>query len=407
MALSLLVVTTFILVAFSPAIHSAGMTLPHDELDQEQTQCDTAIGCLRDDELAQGFVPTMDVLTRIEILMTRNDTAVEGLKIAIRDNLNGGDIASVDFNGTIPPHNYTWVEFDFKDVHVTPGETYYIIWSGWHGGVNDKLYYWGFGEGDPYAEAESYYYNSETEEWNVIDNPEGDFCFKTYGRNNQPPDVPETPNGESYAHPGEAYTYSTSTTDPDGDRVKYGWDWNGDGTVDEWTSLKYSSEEVETEHTFYQAGTYYMKVKAADEYGKESNWSESYAVMVADEPPENPTINGPAQGIAGIKYTYNITAIDPNKDRVRFRIDWGDGNEETTTYYDSGETAEVEHTWSAQGTYHVRVKAETENGMESDWAHLDVTMPKTHSNFFMLIQKLNEWFVSIFGREIFPLYTIP
>jgi hypothetical protein len=388
-ALCLIVSIVFVLVALSPAINSA--MLPHDELDQEQTQCDTALGCLWDDEFAQGFVPTMDTLTRVEILMTRNETAVEGLKIAIRDEPNGGDLASADFNGTIPPNNYTWVEFDFEDVHVTPGETYYIVWSGWHGGANDKLYYWGFGEGDPYPEASSFWAGMK-----------GDFCFKTYGRNNQPPASPETPSGESYVHPGEAYTYSTSTTDPDGDRVKYGWDWNGDGTVDEWTNLEHSGGEVETSHIFYESGTHYVKVKASDEYGKESDWSDSYAVLVADEPPEEPTVIGPTQGRAGESYTYNITATDPNNDRVRFQIEWGDGNEETTAYYNSGEAAEIKHTWSTQGTFHMRVKAETENGMESDWTYLDVTMPKTYGKLWAVTQKINEWFLSLLGREIFP-----
>ena len=145
-----------------------------------------------------------------------------------------------------------------------------------------------------------------------------------------------------------------------------------------------------------------MKVKASDEYGKESDWSDSYAVLVADEPPEEPTVIGPTQGRAGESYTYNITATDPNNDRVRFQIEWGDGNEETTAYYNSGEAAEIKHTWSTQGTFHMRVKAETENGMESDWTYLDVTMPKTYGKLWAVMQKINEWFLSLLGREIFP-----
>ena len=54
---------------------------------------------------------------------------------------------------------------------------------------------------------------------------------------NSKPNTPSQPSGPASGLPSTSYTYSTSTTDPEGDQVKYGWDWNGDGTVDEWSGL--------------------------------------------------------------------------------------------------------------------------------------------------------------------------
>ena len=51
---------------------------------------------------------------------------------------------------------------------------------------------------------------------------------------NSPPATPLKPTGPTTGLTGESITFTVSTTDPDGDQVKYGWDWNGDDTVDEW-----------------------------------------------------------------------------------------------------------------------------------------------------------------------------
>ncbi|MEA2054342.1 MAG: hypothetical protein U9O96_04410 [Candidatus Thermoplasmatota archaeon] len=369
-------------------------------LDQQQTQRDGGLACLFEDEFAQGFVPTKDMLTRVELLINRSDPVIPGLEIAIRDAYDGGNLVSVGLDRDFPPDSYTWIEFDFEDIHVTPGETYYIVWDGWHGGTLDNAYYWGFGSGDPYPEGQSYHYDDIHEYWRIIDDPEGDFCFKTYGRENLPPDTPEKPSGENYLQPGVTYNYYTRTYDPDGNKVRYCFDWD-DSTPEEWTSLECSGKQISLSHIFFPPGNHYVRVKAADEYGKESNWSESYTVLVVDKPPETPTISGPANGKAGVAYTYNLTSADLNKDQVRFHIKWGDGTEEVTGYYDSGERANISHVWNEQGTYTISVRAE--NSLNSSWAQLQVSMPKSFSvNIWTLLERLDGWFVSTFGRERFP-----
>jgi len=51
---------------------------------------------------------------------------------------------------------------------------------------------------------------------------------------NNPPQKPTTPTGPTSGTTGVPYPYTTDATDPDGDLMRFGWDWNGNGVVDQW-----------------------------------------------------------------------------------------------------------------------------------------------------------------------------
>ena len=70
--------------------------------------------------------------------------------------------------------------------------------------------------------------------------------------------------------------------------IKYGFDWNNDGIVDKWTSLYNSGETASITHTWNNAGTCYVKVKAQDEYGMESEWSNALQITIAPYTPPPP-----------------------------------------------------------------------------------------------------------------------
>jgi len=54
---------------------------------------------------------------------------------------------------------------------------------------------------------------------------------------NDPPNTPVVPSGLNVGVVGQSYEYSTVTTDPEGDTITYGWDWDEDGIIDEWTGF--------------------------------------------------------------------------------------------------------------------------------------------------------------------------
>jgi outer membrane protein assembly factor BamB len=67
---------------------------------------------------------------------------------------------------------------------------------------------------------------------------------------------------------------------------------------------------------------------------------------------------------------------DPNKDKVLYVFDWGDGKADTTGLIKSGDTITTSHAWVATGVFPVKVKAKDEKGKWSvDWSDtLNVTV---------------------------------
>ncbi|HUI40023.1 MAG TPA: PKD domain-containing protein [Methanothrix sp.] len=191
---------------------------------------------------------------------------------------------------------------------------------------------------------------------------------------NHPPNTPSAPSGPTTGHVRSSYTYSASTSDPDGDNVKYTFDW-GDKTQNETDFVK-SGIAVNASHTWQKAGTYYVKVKAAD--GKvESAWSPTLTVRISGTPNAAPirpsTPAGTTRGTAGKTYTYTSFTTDPNGDNVKYTFDWGDGTRSETGYTTSGKSVRLSHAWSIAGTYRIMVMAtDTDGAVSSGSAPLTV-----------------------------------
>jgi hypothetical protein len=96
---------------------------------------------------------------------------------------------------------------------------------------------------------------------------------------NDPPNKPSKPSGPKNGKPGIEYTYTTKTVDINGDKVYFQWDWD-DGTVSDWEGPYYSSQTVESNHTWAEKGTYQVKVKAKDVHEDESLWSDPLSVTM-------------------------------------------------------------------------------------------------------------------------------
>ncbi len=128
---------------------------------------------------------------------------------------------------------------------------------------------------------------------------------------NNPPTTPSTPSGPSSGNTGVQYAYSASSFDPDGDSIKYGWDWNGDGIVDEWSDLMPSGSTSTRSHSWSSPGNYYVRVKAQDSKGSESAWSQSMMVSIITPSLVNGaqfiTQSVPATMVAGQSYNVSVT----------------------------------------------------------------------------------------------------
>ncbi len=95
---------------------------------------------------------------------------------------------------------------------------------------------------------------------------------------NQPPETPLEPLGETSGKVQQEYPYTTQTQDPDSDALYYLWDW-GDGSTSGWIGPYASGLQCTTNHTWSKKGTYEIKVKAKDVHGSESEWATLSVTM--------------------------------------------------------------------------------------------------------------------------------
>ena len=226
---------------------------------------------------------------------------------------------------------------------------------------------------------------------------------------NRPPQTPDKPIGPSTGIIESSYEFSTNTIDPDSDTVKYGWDWDGDDIVDEWTSFYSSGTVMSTSHSWTFSGTYNIKVKAEDSNGAKSDFSSGNTIVISNNnPPNKPTITGPASGETNKSYTYSVSTIDLDGDQISYLIDWDDGTDSGWIGpYDSGQMGGASHIWATQGTYSIKVKAKDSNNVESEWSDpLLISMPKTKTISTPLIRFL-EKHLHILDLEFIITGTVP
>jgi hypothetical protein len=108
----------------------------------------------------------------------------------------------------------------------------------------------------------------------------------------------------------------------------------------------------------------------------------SIAVTTVNDIPSSPMITGQTDGKPGTPYTYTFESSEPDGEDVSYYIDWGDGTITDWTDYQNPDTEYSEqHTWSTQETFEIKAKAKDENGAESEWSTLQVTIPRNKALF--------------------------
>jgi outer membrane protein assembly factor BamB len=108
---------------------------------------------------------------------------------------------------------------------------------------------------------------------------------------------------------------------------------------------------------------------------------------IINKRPDAPTIDGPINGRVGTEYDYIFNSTDPNGDDVYYYIKWGDGHHEVWKGpHPSRDDVIISHTYARQEIFIIEAKAKDIHGAESEWATLEVTMPRNKilQNSFIL-----------------------
>ena len=157
-------------------------------VDQKQTWDDGyGLQLIPPNSFAQSFTPTKDTLTAISMEMFRAGNPPEPVEItvSIRDNIIGTDLVTIIKDTSVNPIERVarWVLFDFEDISVTPGSTYYIVVSA-NAGKLGHSYCWVFSSVDDlYTKGQAWSKENGTANWvKWLQNAyyPKDFCFKTY-----------------------------------------------------------------------------------------------------------------------------------------------------------------------------------------------------------------------------------
>jgi hypothetical protein len=275
-------------------IDNTAFILYDDELDQYQTEItenltipigqifinDTSIINV---QLAQSFIPTKEIITKVELLITKNATTTYPLIVSIRKELTDEDLVSININADqVPTEEFVWVIGNFNDTRLIPGQTYYIValtenttdnYYGWYGNNTTESYPFGclwysIDDGNTWGNESSSSNQNNIVEWIYQHNKPRfdeditwDMCFKTYGRESIAPSAPII-SGKTQGKIGTEYEYIFNSADPDGDDVQYIIDWGDSKTIR--TDFNASGIDVKISHSWSKKGTYYIKAKAED-----------------------------------------------------------------------------------------------------------------------------------------------
>jgi rhodanese-related sulfurtransferase len=128
-------------------------------------------------------------------------------------------------------------------------------------------------------------------------------------------------------------------------------------------------------------------------------WISTGYPMKPNSPPNTPVISGENKGKIGQDYPYIFNTTDIDQNDVYYYVNWSDNtSNQLIGPYHSGEEATLSHTWSEKGKYTVKVKARDIYGAESDYATLEVKMPKTSTTVF------HQFLLRIFEKH--PLFFL-
>ncbi|RLF61578.1 MAG: hypothetical protein DRN16_03530 [Thermoplasmata archaeon] len=203
---------------------------------------------------AQSFIPTLPVLTKADMYLSRT-TVTDDLTVSItkgRPDNNTVLRTKTILSSEIGTSN-AWYSWDFNDLRVTPGDTYFIVLES----LTDSSYGGYRWEGD--ANANSYANGSawikdliENTDWETASNIY-DAHFKTYGKSMMYVNI-------SYSYDNLSISVNATNSSSSNSTIEhYQWDWENDGI--------YDAEGAVQSHTYLTNGTKNITLKIIDSNG--------------------------------------------------------------------------------------------------------------------------------------------
>jgi hypothetical protein len=169
-----------------------------------------------------------------------------------------------------------------------------------------------------------------------------------FKRRNHAPTADATA-GEPYnGFTDEEITFNGSLSyDRDGFIKNWSWDF-GDGT-------KGYGEIVN--HIYSKEGKYIVILTVKDNRNAIDKYSTYSNILLGNYPPSEPIVTGPIFGNKNTNYSFTVIASDPDNDKIKYFIDWGDGETSSSEFLPSNNIFSTIKSWSEAGKYIIIAKA--------------------------------------------------
>ena len=152
--------------------------------------------------------------------------------------------------------------------------------------------------------------------------------------------------GPYYGTPGEDILFNASLSyDTDGYIESWQWEF-GDGANGEGLTIYYN---------YSTSGEYIVNLTVTDNEGASDKNTTIAIIIKPNSPPSLPEISGPIEGIVNIYYNFSFVFNDEDNDKIKYTIDWGDGNTSESDFIAAGQSFNVSHRWIKSGVYKVTV----------------------------------------------------
>jgi len=137
------------------------------------------------------------------------------------------------------------------------------------------------------------------------------------------------------------------SSDSDGYITNWSWDLD-DGSLGEGEIIS---------HTYTSTGTYEVSLTVTD--NKFATHTDSITVIIttANNAPTKPLLEGIIEGDQQTNYDYKIVSTDLDDDKIRYTVNWGDGNTNTSIFLSNGTYYLISHKWILAGIYTVTITA--------------------------------------------------
>jgi hypothetical protein len=160
----------------------------------------------------------------------------------------------------------------------------------------------------------------------------------------------------------DALCFLTTSTDPGNLKVQYIFDWgNGDTTTTTWYK---SGDTACCPRSFPDTGTFHIKVKARNEQGRLSKWSDECLFHASRPPQLVDTIVGLPRWAVDRWYRPSVKVTDPDGDSVSVKFIWGDSLASGwSPFVASGSTVTDSVKWQTIGRHVIHILLKDKGSM--------------------------------------------